>query len=67
VGEIPVAVEAELARLRAENARLLKLLIAQMLEAFDDARDLATFLGRAGVPGFADEFLRRMASPLHGI
>jgi hypothetical protein len=26
VGEIPVAVEAELARLRAENARLLKLL-----------------------------------------
>jgi hypothetical protein len=40
---------------------------AQMLEAFDDARDLATLLGRAGVPGFADEFLRRMASPLHGI
>jgi hypothetical protein len=26
VGEIPVVVEAELARLRAENARLLKLL-----------------------------------------
>jgi hypothetical protein len=26
VGEIPVAVEAELTRLRAENARLLKLL-----------------------------------------
>jgi hypothetical protein len=26
VAEIPVAVEAELARLRAENARLLKLL-----------------------------------------
>ena len=29
-------------------------------------RDLATLLGRAGVPGFADELLRRMASPLHG-
>jgi hypothetical protein len=29
-------------------------------------RDLATLLGRAGVPGFADEVLRRMASPLHG-
>ena len=29
-------------------------------------RDLATLLGRAGVPGFADEILRRMASPLHG-
>jgi hypothetical protein len=27
-------------------------------------RDLATLLGRAGVPGFADELLRRMASPL---
>ena len=26
-------------------------------------RDLATLLGRAGVPGFADELLRRMASP----
>jgi hypothetical protein len=23
-------------------------------------------LGRAGIPGFADELLRRMASPLHG-
>jgi len=29
-------------------------------------RDLATLLGRAGVPAFADELLRRMASPLHG-
>ena len=29
-------------------------------------RDLATLLGRAGVPGFADELLRHMASPLHG-
>jgi hypothetical protein len=28
-------------------------------------RDLASLLGRAGVPGFADEILRRMASPLH--
>jgi hypothetical protein len=27
-------------------------------------QDLATLLGRAGVPGFADEILRRMASPL---
>jgi hypothetical protein len=29
-------------------------------------RDLATLLGRAGVPGFADEILRLMASPLDG-
>lgn len=29
-------------------------------------RDLATLLGRAGVPGFADEILRRMANPLDG-
>jgi hypothetical protein len=28
-------------------------------------RDLATLLGRAGVPGSADEFLRRLASPLY--
>jgi hypothetical protein len=27
-------------------------------------RDLATLLGRAGVPGFADELLRLMSSPL---
>ena len=27
-------------------------------------RDLATLLGRAGVPGFADEILRLMANPL---
>jgi hypothetical protein len=30
-------------------------------------RDLATILGRAGVPGFADEVLRLMAAPLDGI
>ena len=30
-------------------------------------RDLATILGRAGVPGFADEMLRLMAAPLDGI
>ena len=29
-------------------------------------RDLATLLGRAGLPGFADEILRLMASPLDG-
>jgi hypothetical protein len=29
-------------------------------------RDLATLPGRAGVPGFADEILRLMASPLDG-
>ena len=29
-------------------------------------RDLATLLGRAGVPGFADEILRLMANPLDG-
>jgi hypothetical protein len=29
-------------------------------------RDLATLLGRAGVPGFADETLRLMATPLDG-
>jgi hypothetical protein len=29
-------------------------------------RDLATLLGRAGVPGFADEVLRLMADPLDG-
>jgi hypothetical protein len=29
-------------------------------------RDLATFLGRAGVPDFADEMLRLMGSPLDG-
>jgi len=29
-------------------------------------RDLATLLGRAGVPGFADEILRLMADPLDG-
>ena len=29
-------------------------------------RDLATLLGRAGVPGFADEILRLMATPLYG-
>ena len=27
-------------------------------------RDLATFLGRAGVPDFADQILRLMANPL---
>jgi hypothetical protein len=30
-------------------------------------RDLATLLGRAGVPGFADEVLRLMSTPLDGI
>lgn len=30
-------------------------------------RDLATLLDRAGVPGFADEILRLMATPLDGI
>jgi hypothetical protein len=30
-------------------------------------RDLATILGRAGAPGFADEVLRLMAAPLDGI
>ena len=30
-------------------------------------RDLATILGRAGVPGFADELLRLMAAPLDGV
>ena len=29
-------------------------------------RDLATLLGRAGVPGFADEILRLMSTPLDG-
>lgn len=29
-------------------------------------RDLATLLGRAGVPGFADEILRLMSAPLDG-
>jgi hypothetical protein len=29
--------------------------------------DLATLLGRAGVPGFADEILRFMAAPLDGV
>jgi hypothetical protein len=29
-------------------------------------RDLATLLGRAGVPGFADEILRLMGNPLDG-
>jgi hypothetical protein len=29
-------------------------------------RDLAILLGRAGAPGFADEILRLMASPLDG-
>jgi hypothetical protein len=29
-------------------------------------RDLANLLGRAGVPGFADEILRLMATPLDG-
>jgi PIN domain-containing protein len=29
-------------------------------------RDLATLLGRAGVPGFADEILRFMAAPVDG-
>ena len=29
-------------------------------------RDLATLLGRAGAPGFADEILRLMANPLDG-
>lgn len=29
-------------------------------------RDLATLLGRAGVPGFADGILRLMATPLDG-
>jgi len=27
---------------------------------------MATLLGRAGIPGFADEILRLMASPLDG-
>jgi hypothetical protein len=31
------------------------------------ASDLAVLLGRAGVPDFADEILRLMASPLNGI
>jgi hypothetical protein len=30
------------------------------------ARDLATLLGRAGLPGFADEILRLMSAPLDG-
>jgi PIN domain len=30
-------------------------------------RDLATLLGKAGVPSFTDEILRLMANPLHGI
>lgn len=30
------------------------------------AQDLATLLGRAGVPGFADEILRLMSTPLDG-
>jgi PIN domain len=30
-------------------------------------RDLATLLGRAGVPGFADEVLRLMSTPLDGL
>ena len=29
-------------------------------------KDLATQLGRAGVPGFADEIVRRMSAPLRG-
>jgi hypothetical protein len=29
-------------------------------------QDLATLLGRAGVPGFADEILRLMSTPLDG-
>ena len=29
-------------------------------------RDLATLLGRAGAPGFADQILRLMANPLDG-
>jgi PIN domain-containing protein len=29
-------------------------------------RDLATLLGRAGLPGFADELLRLMSDPLNG-
>ncbi len=29
-------------------------------------RDLATLLGRAGVPGFADEILRLMSTPIDG-
>jgi hypothetical protein len=29
-------------------------------------RDLATLLGRAGVPGFADQILRHMSAPLDG-
>ena len=32
----------------------------------DTPRDLATLLGRAGAPGFADEVLRLMANPLDG-
>jgi hypothetical protein len=30
-------------------------------------QDMATVLGRAGVPEFADEIIRRMGSPLDGI
>src|ERR1700733_12049376 len=30
-------------------------------------RDLATLLGKAGVPSFTDEILRLMANPIHGI
>ena len=51
---------------------------ASMREAFGDAmvtgwdpsldpRDLATILGRAGVPGFADELLRLMAALMDGV